>query len=1806
MATPNPFAPLEANDPFAPVKDEDEPAIAPDILSLVEHGKMNLDTGQGFQDQSGWHTILSISVQDERLNGGKPTVIPSVYEGKQVTPQEAIRRAFLSQKAWPSAETEQEATQISVAASQAMNRYLPYGLFAPVENSDSSLDISPGMSTAELMDKVFIPGNPYRAAFDKMQEEFVKAGQFVHKGLYESPDLRGKLVAQFLEENVRWPSSLLEQIGTLYSDLTNTEEGNNALYLMGRTLRESTRTPEEEIAQEGLVDEFTRGLAQTVGILLGGKAAATVLNWGTKGAGALAAWLGAAVGGQAGREDAIQHGAEDWQVKIAYYMDSVIGTSEGGPLGLALGRVDDFTGGAISKRIKGTAGKIAIAGLHGLIEEGLQESVQTFGENYTAAEIAAYDPGRPLSAGMLRAGEVGGSIGLLVNLTAAAFGARNHARFLKDIKENVLDPLGIDDLKEVSKALQSIDDAYAKLEKRMGQQSAVIEERSKEDKGLREEMEEVKEEAEMTSGKDLSRITPEGSAIQSKEDLGQKKAVARAAVLSTIKTNKELEGEEPLLERAKKTPVVLALTHERAVLEEVLTPPIQKKLDALKEKEKTGELTTEEKKEKEDSELILKQHRAIVREEKKLAKALKSLTASLMHVLPKGSRVAVTNSYLPKINTRKSIQGAYDRIILPDGQELELINLKTGDFAAAVARLEANPDDSMAKQNLENAKVHLLGTYLHEFGHAVGYLNFQEMYHKIERGEATEDEKKVWNGLVNDYLSTVGQGLQTDARAVYSEFFSLPRASKWMEALEYSSKGQPLTSTFSTIMEESSFSLLAPDKLNLNYIFSMREYLAEEFAKLALGVEGLTNAAANPFFEKGVESIKKALAQSRGKFGSTSPTMVAYFRRHSLRRQIASAVENIQKNTEQNPLMALAKAGIGDLATMKKLSEQGDRFNKFMDIGFNILQIAELNRHIQGLQNYVAHLRAWKNEVNNNLAIAEDRLTEWKNLGKEENEKLARLLLDETVGRKPDGGWLANPRPFTLEEIAAYKLSDEALELRKKIKEDFRNSLSQMEEVLIAAKRKLFSAEPAVMQKEILKVQKEFKEMKDRPYFPLMRFGEFILQVRSKGSQLIEGKNYKDGEIVEFQSFDTRRERDRAVEQMKKHFLADQVGVSSSKMITPNFSLQGMPLTLLEHLESKLVSTGITEEVRKAIQEVKNDVLPFKSFRKQFQRRKRIQGYSLDAQRAYANYMTSFSNHIARVKFDSLFKDDFENVANSIKAINRRDGGDSTKRAEILNHMNDHLNYVMNPVNEFVSVRSAAFSWFLGFNLKSAFVNMIQVPAVTYPYLAARFGDGRAVAQLTRANELAIKALVKPSSVSEGLRKLIGQGINESWLDESLATELALAASEKNLDKSLPRKVRQKVALKISQWGSLPFHTVEKFNRHVTAIASYNLAIADKMSHEEAVEEARRAVEKTQFEYARWARPRFMRGKVGGTLFVFMNYTQNALYFALGGDPGAMRMLVMLFMLGGLMGLPFGENIMDLVDGAMTALKRRTGAKNPLVQTRVELRKLLKELEINPDLVLHGLSSSTFGFANIGEFMGWPIPDVDISGSLSMGRIIPGTEMLEPGRTQTFEQFASQSVTRGGGAAVSAAAGIAQALFDSHPDQWKRWEKAMPSVMQQISKAARYKIRGEEATRSGYPIAGFDMHDPQDQGEIIAQLFGFPPREVRKGWESFIAQQQAVIYYETWKSSLLRQWNFAREKNDEEAVKEANAEIREYNSVVPFPEMKIGPKTRRKSYESYLNTRKFNARKIEQSKPFRRLSSSIEAVFEEGNNSDTP
>jgi hypothetical protein len=163
---------------------------------LVIHGRKNLETNGWFKDEDGMHTILSGSVDDERLNNGKPTVIPFVYEGRKVGVDEAIERAVTSGIQWPSANTHEEATAISKAASSAMDRYLEprqYKITAP-DGKSYVISGPPGSTQEQALQKAM---EQYaRTRGDAQLSDAARRLEMAQGIAKANPDVYGNIVAQ--------------------------------------------------------------------------------------------------------------------------------------------------------------------------------------------------------------------------------------------------------------------------------------------------------------------------------------------------------------------------------------------------------------------------------------------------------------------------------------------------------------------------------------------------------------------------------------------------------------------------------------------------------------------------------------------------------------------------------------------------------------------------------------------------------------------------------------------------------------------------------------------------------------------------------------------------------------------------------------------------------------------------------------------------------------------------------------------------------------------------------------------------------------------------------------------------------------------------------------------------------------------------------------------------------------------------------------------------------------------------------------------------------------------------------------------------------------------------------------------------------------------------------------------------------------------------------------------------------------------------------------------------------------------------
>ena len=92
----------------------------------------------------------------------------------------------------------------------------------------------------------------------------------------------------------------------------------------------------------------------------------------------------------------------------------------------------------------------------------------------------------------------------------------------------------------------------------------------------------------------------------------------------------------------------------------------------------------------------------------------------------------------------------------------------------------------------------------------------------------------------------------------------------------------------------------------------------------------------------------------------------------------------------------------------------------------------------------------------------------------------------------------------------------------------------------------------------------------------------------------------------------------------------------------------------------------------------------------------------------------------------------------------------------------------------------------------------------------------------------------------------------------------------------------------------------------------------------------------------------------------------------------------MMLLVAGAAGLPFAEDLTSLIKIFFAFARKVTGDESIRLNTEADLRQYIKDIDGNPDLMLHGLSGS---FLNL-----W-----DLSGSIGQGSIVPGLNALEAG-----------------------------------------------------------------------------------------------------------------------------------------------------------------------------------------------------------------
>lgn len=822
-------------------------------------------------------------------------------------------------------------------------------------------------------------------------------------------------------------------------------------------------------------------------------------------------------------------------------------------------------------------------------------------------------------------------------------------------------------------------------------------------------------------------------------------------------------------------------------------------------------------------------------------------------------------------------------------------------------------------------------------------------------------------------------------------------------------------------------------------------------------------------------------------------------------------------------------------------NESVKSFNWFLQKTLTAVQLRKrFGDMVPGLKNFVDQLERMHAYKSRWKSRADDRIKEMRGVGKKQREAVFQLLMDEdergtyfSESKKIDDGAgnTKHIRVLSKEVADKYGITEQGAKLYTDLIEDFRGALDELEEL---AKQELYRTysqdtpeSQRALQEAIMKLEVEFAQMRSKPYVPHTRFGEFTVTV------------LKDGKVSEFHQFESERDAKVYAERRRK-----QGDIASAGKLREDVrSFIGLPSNLISSMKSSLNLTG---EQIKEFEELMKNLSSGQSFVRRMKERKNIPGYVDEAEsypRVYADYFSRFSNHAARLKFNYQLNESESNVRKQIRG-NMESSEDSVNLTNLLNWMQRTHEWAVAPRSEWAHLRAAVTLWYLGFNVKSAFVNAMSVPMVTAPYLSSRFGWAKTAPAVSAAYRDLARHYSKAGTLTADELKMIANLREMGILDESFSAELAGIREAGKLTDITSMGALKAGEYKMKYYGMWMFHKMELVNRYATALAAYRLAREQTTFDPSDIDGfdkkartfAKQAVQDTQNENAQWNRSEMMRGGKS-VLTMFMQYQQNLIYQMFGGDQSWMRLLAVQLMLAGMMGLPFAKDLDNLIKW----FARKVFGTDESIDKAV--RAYLEDTFLNPDILLKGASHNVFG--------------ADLQGSLSLGQVVPGLDALA--MEGNFPDRLANAAGDVGGAGASVILEFMKAIASNDPSTINRFMRTMPTAAKNAMQGYNMLATGSATNSQGDTVA------EATQSDSIMKMLGVQPTAVSDESQLRFVQKDAAKFWLTRREYVLAKYYRAVQQHDADAMSAAREDLLEFNSEVPSPSLRLDAKTVRQS-----------------------------------------
>lgn len=672
---------------------------------------------------------------------------------------------------------------------------------------------------------------------------------------------------------------------------------------------------------------------------------------------------------------------------------------------------------------------------------------------------------------------------------------------------------------------------------------------------------------------------------------------------------------------------------------------------------------------------------------------------------------------------------------------------------------------------------------------------------------------------------------------------------------------------------------------------------------------------------------------------------------------------------------------------------------------------------------------------------------------------------------------------------------------RVHIKENPRRAFEIARDALAAqeqALRALGSADRADAKKELIAQLKEqddkIKQLMDEGYAPLMRFGRYTVYVYNDTGRVTAGGNPIKDEVY-FGMFESEREANKMARLMRETNPGSKVeqGVNSEM----SFSLfKGVTPDTLE-----VFADAVGASDKQMFQKYLKHAINNRSALKRLMRRKGMEGFDTDAARVLSSFIVSNARTAAK---NYHFADMMKAAA---KISNRQ--GDVKDEAIRL------VQYVQEPKEEAQFLRGLLFVNYLGGSIASALVNMTQPFMMTAPWLQ-QFGSknaGRAM-----AHGLAVASGKKPAnaSLAQALALAESEGIVSPQEIHNLYAESIRGMGSGHTTRRILRV-----------WGGL-FSAAEQWNRRATFVAAWD--VAEKMGqaeltrrgYKDSFDFAVKAIAETQGTYNKGNRPNWARGPIGSTLFTFKQYSIAYLEWwkRLPTEQKVLAFAV-LALAAGLEGLPFSDDLADVVDTMAESLGYNFQSKKAMRQKAAQILG-----KGGGDFLMHGMSS---------------LLPLDVSGRLGLGNLIPGTGILK-----RSNQDKGREITEVFGPAGSLISSGRQAFENAQEGRYKDAMKEFAPV------AIKNALKGLDMWQTGaYKDAKGRKVVDVDKADALWKTIGFQPSDVATATRKYVETKVGLDLVRDVEQGIAEKIARSIIEKDPEARAKARQELTDWNAKNP-------------------------------------------------------